>query len=113
MQLDYPAIGRRIQLRRKQKHMTQANLGKAAEVSASLIRGIERGASIPSLETIFRISKILNVSVESLLAGVPSAAGPAPAGTHKVRMLNDIMHVLYKYSDEWLHKEAGDVGAGY
>ena len=66
-QLDYKALGARIRKVRKDKNITQEQLGEICALSAAHIGHIERGTRIPSLETVFRISSALSVSMDYLL----------------------------------------------
>ena len=54
------------ELRKKQK-LTQEQLGEMCELSAAHIGHIERGTRILSVEVLFRIAQVLNVSVDYLL----------------------------------------------
>ncbi len=64
--IDYAALGNRIRIARKNKGLSQEKLSELCSVSAAHIGHIERGTRIPSLETLFKISKVLNVSLDSL-----------------------------------------------
>ena len=64
--IDYAALGNRIRLARKTKGLSQEKLSEICSVSAAHIGHIERGTRIPSLETLFKISKELNVSMDYL-----------------------------------------------
>ena len=66
-QIDYAALGARIRKARKSKKLTQEQLGEFCSLSAAHIGHIERGTRIPSLETLFRISNILQVSLDWLV----------------------------------------------
>ena len=103
--MDYKAMGTRIRQLRKQNHMTQAALGEKVGMSTSFIGHIERGTRIASLETLVRLSDVLNVSLDVLVLGGDTR--PALSGTtaSKMRMLNDVMRVLNDHSDEWLRDE--------
>lgn len=64
--IDYAALGERIRLARKRKGLSQEKLSEICAVSAAHIGHIERGTRIPSLETLFKISTELNVSMDYL-----------------------------------------------
>lgn len=66
-ELDYVALGMRIRKARKEHHVTQEQLGEICELSAAHIGHIERGTRIPSLDTLFRISQALQVSMDYLV----------------------------------------------
>lgn len=67
MNIDYIALGKRIREARKNRNMTQEKLGELCGLSSAHIGHIERGTRVPSLETVFRISQELNVSLDYLL----------------------------------------------
>lgn len=65
--IDYEALGGRIRTARKAKNFSQEKLGELCQLSTAHVGHIERGTRIPSLETLFRISKELDVSLDYLL----------------------------------------------
>ncbi len=67
MSIDYISLGERIRKARKSKHMTQETLAEICSLSCAHIGHIERGTRIPSLDTIFRISQALGVSLDYLI----------------------------------------------
>lgn len=85
-QLDYAALGARIRKARKSKKMTQEQLGEFCSLSAAHIGHIERGTRIPSLETLFRISNVLHVSLDWLV--LDSAGSSDDLLPHIEAMLN-------------------------
>ncbi|MFS0559060.1 helix-turn-helix domain-containing protein [Brevibacillus sp. 179-C9.3 HS] len=60
-------IGEQIRMIRKQKGMTQEELGERAQLQSSYIGGIERGERNISLETLEKIIHALRVSPELVL----------------------------------------------
>ncbi|MBE6713742.1 MAG: helix-turn-helix transcriptional regulator [Ruminococcaceae bacterium] len=66
-EIDYKALGERIRAARRAKNMTQETLGEICSLSAAHIGHIERGTRIPSLDTLYKISLALSVSVDHLL----------------------------------------------
>lgn len=102
---DYIAIGFRIRACRKQAGMTQATLSKAVDISISFMGHIERGARIPSVETLLRIANVLGTSVDALLTGRSASTPKSTNMAVRIRMLNDIMRVLNDNADEWLRVE--------
>lgn len=52
---------------RKEKNITQIRLSIAAEVSQETISAYESGKALPSVDTLIKISKFLNVSIDYLL----------------------------------------------
>lgn len=65
--IDYAALGKRIKNKRVENKLTQEHLGEMCELSAAHIGHIERGTRILSVEVLFRIAQVLNVSVDYLL----------------------------------------------
>ena len=65
--MDYQLLGKRIQLYRKQKGLTQSQLAEAAGYSHTYIGSLENGRSKPSLEAVIRIANLLGVTPDQLL----------------------------------------------
>lgn len=65
--IDYAALGKRIKEKRISKKLTQEQLGEMCELSAAHIGHIERGTRILSVDVLFKIAQVLNVSVDYLL----------------------------------------------
>ncbi|WDL95248.1 helix-turn-helix domain-containing protein [Alicyclobacillus sp. ALC3] len=62
-------IGKRIQSLRRERQLSLSELSRRANVAKSYLSAIERDLQTnPSLQVIERISKVLNVSVQSLVA---------------------------------------------
>ena len=66
-ELDYVALGQRIRKSRIEKSITQEQLGEICELSTAHIGHIERGTRTPSIDSVFRISQALNVSMDYLI----------------------------------------------
>lgn len=67
--VNYPETGARIRRQREQMGLTQEQLGEACELSASFVGHIERGSRKLSVESLFRLASVLNVSADYLLFG--------------------------------------------
>ena len=65
--VDYQALGQRIKARRKERHLSQLDVAKAAQISPSYYGNLERGARIPSLDTLVVIANILDIGMDYLL----------------------------------------------
>lgn len=65
--IDYKALGKRIQLKRKEKHLTQEQLSEICDLSAAHIGHIERGTRILSVDVLVKLAKALDVSLDYLL----------------------------------------------
>lgn len=67
------SIGKRIRTCREQKGWTQQAFAEKVGISIAYTGMIERGEKIPKLETFIRISNVLEVSADLLLADVIKA----------------------------------------
>lgn len=67
MEIDYVAIGKRIQKARKKQHLTQEQLAEMIGVSSAHISNIESGKKPFSFKTFVRLYTALNVNPDSLL----------------------------------------------
>jgi len=67
MQLNYYALGQRIQKIRKHKHLSQAVLSAMIDKSPGYISYLECGTKVMSLETFVSIANALEVSTDTLL----------------------------------------------
>ena len=66
----YEIIGKRIVKMRNQKNMSQERLAIESGIDRSHMGFIEQGRRKPTLYTLFKISKSLNVSLEELFKGL-------------------------------------------
>lgn len=64
--LDYKKIGRNIKRIRLKREMTQSDLSYLVNVTNNYISLIENGNAKVSLATLFKISKVLDISMGSL-----------------------------------------------
>lgn len=62
----YIAIGDKLKKARSQRQLTLKQLGDQAGLSVSLISQIEHGKISPSLSTLYKLTKILCISLKSL-----------------------------------------------
>lgn len=67
MELDYIALGSRINRIRKEKEITQSYLAEQVGIEPSNISHIERAASKVGLGTLVKIANVLGCSVDDLL----------------------------------------------
>ena len=67
MEINYQAIGLRIQKARKKKKLTQGELAEIVDVTATHISHIENGATKLGLPTIVDIANALDTTVDRLL----------------------------------------------
>ena len=62
-------IGLRIRTMRKSRHMTQEDLARAIDQSASSITMYETGRREPDLETLEALADVFNVTLGSIVSG--------------------------------------------
>lgn len=67
MELDYKAIGKRVQNARIRAKMTQEQLSETVSMSTSHISNIETGSTKVSLTAIVNLANALSVTVDDLL----------------------------------------------
>ena len=65
--MDYVQLGKRVRIRRKVLELTQEELAERLNVSTSFVGHIERGSRKLSVETMYRLCKVLDVSADFLL----------------------------------------------
>ncbi len=106
--IDYAALGKRIKNKRIENNLTQEKLGEMCELSAAHIGHIERGTRILSVDVLFKIAQILNVSVDYLLFdsvennNILNSIAPILKDTDKYKVSNflNIVRVLAENIDE-------------
>ena len=59
MEANYQEIGKRISSRRKELNLTQEVLAEKVEMSVNQISNIENSKSVPSVDTILKLSEAL------------------------------------------------------
>lgn len=70
-------FAQRLRELRKQKNLSQTQLGKLAELHYTHIGRFERGTSLPGSETLKRLAAALNVTSDYLLEGAQDDAAKA------------------------------------
>lgn len=71
--MNYALMGQKIKLQRKKTGYTQNQLAELVEISASFMGHIERGTRVMSLDTLWRLCVVLNMSADVLLDITPSS----------------------------------------
>ena len=69
MSINYKLIGRRVKEAHLRRELSQAMLAEFTDLSTAFIRHIETVKRQASLESLVRISNVLNITVDYLLAG--------------------------------------------
>ena len=70
MKIDYSEIGARIAARRKELHLTQEKLTDKVDMSINQLSNIENSHSMPTIETIIKLSEALKVTPDYFLLGL-------------------------------------------
>ena len=65
--VDYQAVGRRMKMKRRSRHLSQKEVAEAARITPSYYGNIERGLRIPSIDTLVLIANALGVGTDYLL----------------------------------------------
>lgn len=69
MYVDYKEVGKRISKRRKELGLKQRQVNELAELSDKYLSNIETARSIPSIDVLMRICKVLEVTPDYFLVG--------------------------------------------
>ena len=93
--INYPEIGARIRRQREHIGLTQEQLGEACDLSSSFIGHIERGSRKLSVESLYKLSSVLGVSVDYLLFGRMLQETSLPSEISSVLQGNDQMQLQH------------------
>ena len=69
--MDYKAMGKRIRKKRKAMRFAQEKLAEHACISFAFVGHIERGTRVPSVNTVYKIARALNCSIDELVGLQP------------------------------------------
>lgn len=69
MSIDAQAVGKQIAYLRKNKGLTQSELGERLNISFQAVSNWERGASLPDIALLADLAHILETSVDYILTG--------------------------------------------
>jgi len=89
MKVDYHEIGERIAARRKQLGFTQeANL---TDISVNQLSNLENSRSVPTVETVLKLSEALKVTPDYFLLGIVRSMEEKPVAdiAQKALLCND------------------------
>lgn len=82
------ALREAIRNERKNKRITQEELAEMLEVSPTHVKHIESGHRKPSIEILFELAKILNISLDEVV--FPKNRTPHDATRGKIERLLDV-----------------------
>ena len=97
-ELDIKEMGRRVRLRRELQELSRDQLAEQIDVSSQFIADIEYGHKGMSIQTLYKLSQVLNVSADYFLAGKMYGAEDDEA----MRFREEIRSTLDKCSAEQL-----------
>ena len=63
-------LGQRVRQLRKEHKLTQTKMGKLAGLSSPYISDMERDKVNPSIETVFKLADVFDISLSNLFVGV-------------------------------------------
>lgn len=67
--VDQRAMGKRIRRARRMLDLTQEQLAEMAGVSTSFVGHIERGTRVPSAETLYKLCRAVEITMEHAITG--------------------------------------------
>jgi len=82
-EIDFVAVGERICLQRKKRKLSQERLAEYAEISQSFVGAIERGEKLPAVDTLARLAKCLDTSLDYLVFGVINTCDKAQCSLYE------------------------------
>lgn len=97
--VNYAGFGRRIRKCRKDHRMTQEELAERVGISISHLGHIERGTRKASIETLVRIARSLNISVDELLKdslGVTDKTYTIPEPENYIESIRNLLNRMEK-----------------
>lgn len=99
---------------REMRNVTQAELGKRADMGAASISHFETGQRVPSLESLVKLADALEVSIDSLLGRGWSGPGAAvdPLFLRASRAPAQTLDVLRRVTAALLSDQEAGYGAG-
>ena len=78
MNINYYEIGDRIAARRKELHLTQETVTNLTNISTNQLSNLENYRSVPTVETILKLSAALNVTPDYFLLGIFKSMDETP-----------------------------------
>jgi len=78
MEINYNEIGTRIAERRKELNLTQEALTNLTGISTNQLSNLENSRSVPTVDTIMKLSEALQVTPDYFLLGIAKEIDGAP-----------------------------------
>ena len=99
--VDMTLIGNRIRKAREKKGLTQMKLAEFVDLSTIAIFNIESGKSSPNLKNIIQIARVLEVSIDALVAD--KSEGSSKAYIHEINLkLNKMNAIGLKHINQYI-----------
>jgi len=91
MKVDYHEIGERIAARRKQLGFTQEAISNLTDISVNQLSNLENSRSVPTVETVLKLSEALKVTPDYFLLGIVRSMEEKPVAdiAQKALLCND------------------------
>lgn len=84
-------FGQRVALVRKQRNLTQKDVGVSLGVVADVVSKYERDSMVPSIEVAAKFAQVLNVSLDYLVMGIRTETSESvEAVTYKLQQLEKL-----------------------
>lgn len=96
-------IGIRIKSRRKELHITQAQIQEESSISTGNLSCIENGKYLPSTTALIELSKILNCSIDWILTGKSSISKNTPSLSDDLEELVETYNKLDRRGRHRIH----------
>lgn len=105
MNIDYVAIGRRVQRARKAKNYSQEKLSELLDISTGYLSRIENGRAEVNLKLLARIAHYLSVDISNLVSHSTTSVIPLPdeiavllenCPPKKIKMITDIVRIIIR-----------------
>ena len=78
MEINYDDIGNRIAARRKELNLTQEAVTNLTNISTNQLSNLENNRSVPTVETILKLSEALKVTPDYFLLGIVKSMDEKP-----------------------------------
>ena len=78
MEINYNEIGKRIFTRRKQLNLTQEAITNLSGIRTNQLSNLENNHSVPTVETILKLSETLKVTPDYFLLGISKSIDDVP-----------------------------------
>jgi len=91
MKINYNEIGNRIASRRKELRLTQEAITNLTNISTNQLSNLENNRSVPTVETILKLSEALKVTPDYFLLGILKSINDVPVSdiAQKVLLCTD------------------------